>query len=84
MTKKEIMTPTHSQWEKFMERLQEACKGRDAEGNIAYYCDGTLKNARRVLEGMDRIDVEKSLEYFQDFGGFCDCEIGLNVYDEDA
>lgn len=79
----EVMTPKHPRWREFIEKLQEACKGRDSEGKIGWYCDGTIKNARRVLESMDRIDVEKSLAYFRELGGFCDCEIVFNVDSED-
>jgi len=80
----EIMTPKHSKWKEFIDKLQGACEVRDAEGKVGWLCDGTTKNARRVLDCMDRIDVEKSLEYFQDFGGFCDCEIVYNVDNEEA
>ena len=84
MPKREIMTPMHFRWKEFIAKLQEACKIQDAEGNIGWYCDGTTKNARRVLASMDGIDVEKSLAYFQDFGGFCDCEIVYNVDNEES
>lgn len=75
----EVMTPKHPRWNDFLQKLQDACKVRDSEGRVGWVCDGTTKNARRVLESMARIDVEKSLAYFQDFGGFCDCEIVYNV-----
>ena len=79
----EVMTPKHPQWNDFLERMQKACEVYDAEGQVGWVCDGTTKNARWVLERMADIDVEKSLTYFQQHGGFCDCEIGYNVYDDE-
>ena len=32
-----------------------------------------------MLESIEGADVEKSLEYFESEGGFCDCEVLLNV-----
>jgi SH3-like domain-containing protein len=79
----EVMTPQHPRWKEFIQQLQDACEVRDAEGQVGWVCDGTTKNARRVLETMGTIEVEKSLAYFRDFGGFCDCEIVFNVDSED-
>jgi hypothetical protein len=35
--------------------------------------------ARELLEDMRRFDVDASLEWLGNHGGFCDCEILMNV-----
>jgi hypothetical protein len=37
------------------------------------------RHARTVMEDMGKIDIEGSVAYFRDHGGYCDCEILLNV-----
>ncbi len=65
-----IMSPTHPRWSEFAARLRELQPAR---------CDHTFQRTRRVLEEIEGADVEKSLEYFESEGGFCDCEVILNV-----
>jgi hypothetical protein len=65
----EVLTPDSTRWEEFVELLDAA---------IAEYgcAAGTNKdNAISVMRDMGGIDVEASLEYFEDHGGYCDCEI---------
>lgn len=67
-----IMTPSHPRWEEFAERLEEALR--------AETCDSTtLRLSTRLLGSMADIDVAKSVEYFRANGGYCDCEVLLNV-----
>ncbi len=71
----EIMTPNHRRWIEFYNKLAE---GVDNEG-----CSGDTdrNNARKVLKmmGFDNQSIEGSFKYFEGSGGFCDCEILLNV-----
>lgn len=64
-----IMTPEHEYWKEFCNKLAIGivCKG------------GTNKdNAKYLLQDYD-VDIEASLKYFEDHGGYCDCEILMNV-----
>ena len=70
----EVLTPDSQRWEEFCEELDAA---------IAEYgcAAGTNKdNAKAVMRKMGSIDVEGSLAYFEDHGGYCDCEILMNVH----
>lgn len=52
----------------------------DMEKLIPIGCDGTLDKTRSILkEHFPQYDIEKTIEYFNDEGGCCDCEILLNV-----
>lgn len=78
------MTPTHPRWNEFIERLQgpEGCNFHEnASGKTAWSCtSGTDRPyARHILECMGGFDIEKSCEYFEGHGGYCDCEILFNV-----
>lgn len=67
-----IMTPLNPRWDDFEGLLAKAI---GAEG-----CDASsLRLSKRLLRSMDGIDVAKSLAYFKANGGFCDCEVLLNV-----
>jgi hypothetical protein len=49
-----------------------------------WHCDGdrgpnAYRYAKQVMIAMGSIDIPASIEFFQEHGGFCDCEILLNV-----
>jgi hypothetical protein len=82
----EIMTPRSPRWEEFKERLAgpEGCNFREEEpGNpesTTWRCSGGNRTfAKAILKEMGGIDVEASLKFFEENGGFCDCEIFFNV-----
>lgn len=62
-----IMTPKHSRWTEFYNRLSQIPN-----------CDHTADTAIEVLNSMG-MDVAASLDYFRAHGGYCDCEILMNV-----
>jgi regulator of protease activity HflC (stomatin/prohibitin superfamily) len=67
-----IMTPLHPRWNEFASGLAMAVR--------AEKCDSaSLRLAERILGGMVGIDVGKSLAFFESQGGYCDCELLLNV-----
>lgn len=79
-----VMTPNHPQWSTFCERLDgpEGIDSRmDDDGDFAWTCDGgrDKSKATAILQTMSGIDVAASLEYFESRGGYCDCEILLNI-----
>ena len=78
-----VMTPFHPDWHEFYNRLQgpEGCDfKKDSKGKITWTCaagrDKSL--AIKILESMS-VDVPASLTYFENHGGYCDCEILFNV-----
>jgi len=79
---KKAMTPRHPRWNEFTERLEgaEGINYRvDGNGKGEWKCHGNHKLAISILETMEDIDIPKSLKYFEKHGGYCDCEILLNV-----
>lgn len=68
MNRTDVMTTEHPRWDEFIGRLE------------GVECDGmTLSNAESILQSMGGIDVAASLEYFRINGGYCDCEIRMNI-----
>ncbi|HEY7199626.1 MAG TPA: DUF2695 domain-containing protein [Candidatus Dormibacteraeota bacterium] len=72
--------PRHPRWNEFIERLSgpEGCNFRDTR----WTCHGTEKRfCREILTRMGLSDraIAISLAYFEDHGGYCDCEVVLNV-----
>ncbi len=80
------MTKDHPRWEEFLDRLvgPEGCNFReDADGKVVQDCCGVYQPlAIRILKKMGGIDIPASIEYFEENGGFCDCEILFNVAPE--
>lgn len=87
----ETMTPDNPRWKEFAERLEgtEGCNFREKEeGNpdsITWDCNGTMERplARAILEKMGDIDIEATMEFFEENGGRCNCEILFNVDPDD-
>lgn len=87
MNTEEILTPDSERWEEFAERLQgeEGCDFKEKipgdPESVTWICkDGKSRPfANKILSDMGGIDVEKTLEYFDNHGGHCDCEILFNV-----
>ena len=82
----EIMTPENNRWEEFVTRLEseEGCDFKEKiEGKptTTWKCSSNKDRpfATAILEKMGNIDIPKSLEFFDNHGGFCDCEILFNV-----
>jgi hypothetical protein len=65
----QILTPNHENWGDFV----------FLKMNSKNSCDNTLKGTAAILWDMQGIDVEGTLEYFKSLGGYCDCEVLLNV-----
>jgi hypothetical protein len=79
------LTTRHPRWVEFIERLSgpEACDVREgADGNITWRCSArTREYAAAILRDMGASDGDllATLDYFDEHGGHCDCEIWLNV-----
>jgi len=80
----EIMTRKHSKWEEFCARLEgeEGCDfKKNEEGRVTWKCGGGNDKsfAIAILKEMGNIDIDASISYFDEHGGYCDCEILFNV-----
>lgn len=84
---KEILTPDHIRWQEFTEILggEQYCNFREEikgdPASITWECS-SLKDkpfAKAILENMGNINIDATMHYFESKGGFCDCEILLNV-----
>jgi len=87
----QIMTPDSPHWEEFISRLEgpEGCNFQadyDDEGEIiadtvTWECEGgeDKSKAAAILRTIPKIDVAASLAFFEEQGGYCDCEIVFNV-----
>jgi len=84
----DVLTPQHKDWEKFCTLLEgsEGCNFKNSKGKFTWRCEGNHKKtyAQKILkEYFPDIDIEKTFEYFDQHGGYCDCEILFNVDIED-
>ena len=76
--KREILTPSHRYWNAFSYRLNQMINTH-IEGKPQFNCKHDLSNTTKILKSLPNIDVEESLSLLQDLGGFCDCEVLINV-----
>lgn len=87
-----MMSPEHADWQEFIKQLEgpEGCNFRKhkADGRTIWDCSGASgvtsighEHSRRILTamGLTQAEIAESLEYFQEHGGYCDCEVLLNV-----
>ena len=84
------MTPSHSRWQEFIDRLAgpEGCDFRQTDAadprSVTWRCDSeddTCPLSRAILAdlGFMPVAIDESIQYFHDHGGFCDCEILVNL-----
>lgn len=77
---KEILDKNHPKYEDFMDELFEEVDFRELEhGEITWNCNSTMKITRKILKRIGNIDIAKTIAYFESHGGYCDCEVCLNV-----
>jgi hypothetical protein len=63
-------------WDAFIEQLNAVLAEDGCAGDAS---DDTDCHAKAVMRDMGGVDIESSLDYFENHGGYCDCEIILNV-----
>jgi len=74
----EILTPDSPRWGTFIEGLESWLSECGCDGDSGEHVH---RCAKAVMYKMGGINVEGSLAYFEDHGGYCDCEILLNVHE---
>ena len=70
------MTPKSPRWDQFCDELDEAVGLLGCGGDRARPTHAVTK---RVLTLMGHVDVEASIDFYEQHGGYCDCEVMLNV-----
>lgn len=77
--KREIPTPDSPRWATFIEELESCLSECGCDGDSPEHVH---RYSKAVMREMGGVDVAVSLAYFQENGGYCDCEILLNVDQE--
>jgi hypothetical protein len=71
--------PADHRWDDFLDRLMGpgCCEWSER----SWTCHGDLRFSKRVLHdlGLSESAIAVSVQYFRDHGGYCDCEVVLNV-----
>jgi Protein of unknown function (DUF2695) len=75
----EVMTPESPRWEQFVNTLDSAMTGNYCAGDENENPAHAHRYAKAAMAAMGGIDIENSLAFFKEHGGYCDCEILLNV-----
>ena len=83
---KEIMTPEHPEWMKFLLLLggDEGCDVRKEKGGGLWICGHGIEKplTKAILKKyFPQVDIAGSLAFFESHDGYCDCEIFINVGD---
>lgn len=78
------MDKQHSEWEDFLELLEgpEGCNFQGVAREATWQCAGgrsKIKAEGILIAHWPDVDVGETLSYFEDHGGYCDCEILFNV-----
>jgi Protein of unknown function (DUF2695) len=72
----EILTPESPRWEQFTDMLDTLGSMEGCDGDAGEHVH---RHAKAVMAAMGGIDIEATLAFFESRGGYCDCEILLNV-----
>jgi hypothetical protein len=72
MTKLETLTTKSPRWDEFAGKLSQSVLR-------VKNCRHDYQHAIGVMTAMGGVDIEASLAYCRDHGGYCDCEILFNV-----
>ena len=75
----EILTPNSNRWGTFIEALDYAVQVSGCNGDQLQAGPRKHELAKRTMAAMGDVDVPGSIAYFEAHGGYCDCEILLNV-----
>ena len=83
------MTVDHERWEEFYDQLvgPDGCNFHLTDPNdrrsATWNCDCTdaFPTSKRILGemGLTPLEIVESIAHFRQHGGFCDCEVFLNV-----
>jgi hypothetical protein len=74
----EVLTPNHKYFPALKQRLNDVLVTY-VNGKPHSRCVGDLSNTVKILRSLHNIDVEETIILFQECGGYCDCEVLMNV-----
>jgi hypothetical protein len=66
-----VLTPADPRWDAFAATVSEAVS--------KHGCQHDYRLAEPIMRQMDGVDISGSLTFFEQYGGYCDCEILFNV-----
>jgi hypothetical protein len=72
-----IMGPDHPKWLEFRRKLAVAV-GRP----VIHHCNSSFRQTNLLLRGpfgLTEYEVLATLDFFENLGAWCDCEVLLNV-----
>lgn len=80
-----IMNSDHPRWNEFLGRLAGPSEGCDFREDGPLNCKNDHRNAKNIMKsmGFDKKEIKQTCDYFLENGACCDCEILLNLTDED-
>lgn len=69
----QIMTPSHPKWDAFKFKLIR----------VSNKCDSISKKQTELIliKDFPEVNLKRSINFFEKHGGFCNCEILMNVED---
>lgn len=69
---KEVLTPKNIAWSDFIEKLDFALAHKP--------CTHSYEITTNILRAyFTQIDIAKTIKYFEENGGYCDCEVRWNI-----
>lgn len=65
----------------FVQKLEKGLDLRNEDGKTIWNCDEQYSISIQALHeiGLKKEQIKETLMFFQENGGYCDCEIMLNV-----
>lgn len=73
--KNEVLHKKHAYWRAVYVRLNDAL--------VENGCDHSFDHTEQILFSLPEIDVGGTLDFFMENGGYCDCEILFNVFQDE-
>ena len=71
---KEILNKKHPYWRAVNYRLYIAL--------LNHRCDHSFDLTEQILFSLPNINVGGTLDFFMEHGGYCDCEVYMNVFNK--
>jgi hypothetical protein len=78
----DVLTPESPRWSGFTEALVKALDKEPCA--TAQYPELAYLQATKVMLELGDVDIPGSIAFFKSHGGYCDCEILLNIDDNGA
>jgi Protein of unknown function (DUF2695) len=77
----EVLSPKSTRWRLFADALSIVLEDRGCSTSRVQKLRPELPHAgaRAVLNQMEDVDINRTLVFFEEHGGYCECEILLNV-----